>query len=544
MGKLRPAVVLLPMFIFALLVVAGVRDGESFIAALNLVFQKLMINGGWLASIGVLIFVLFLIVILLHPVGNIKLGGPSAKPEYSLWNWFAVSLCAGIGTGIVFWGPVEPLLFTVSPQESTGIVGGTYEALTWAFDKSYLHWSFAPYACYCIFGVALAYAFYNLRSSFSVSSSLASLLGRKSEEKKTKGIIDTVTVFALVGGVAGSLGYGLLQIASGLETVFGIEPNTLVYVVICLVIVVSFTAASITGIDRGIRWIADKNAWIFLALMLVAFIFGPAQWICNILVDSFGSFVSGFVASITGIIPVSDAGVVVGSSWHDESELWSQWWDQYFFIDFLSFGPIVGLFSIKLAKGRTLRQFVVMNWVVPAMFGILWFAIFGGLALDIQYNYAAYAAVVDLQGCSSLYEYMQVYGNEAMMLKVVEALPFAFLVKPLILLLVAISFITLADAMTSTISLVSLKNSKNIEEAPVSLKLLWGIVIGAAALIFMLTGSIDGIKIVKTIAGYPILIFGLVVVVFFIVAMLSKKTQLNKDIRKYNTSCIGDDFND
>lgn len=200
--------------------------------------------------------------------------------------------------------------------------------------------------------------------------------------------------------------------------------------------------------------------------------------------------------------------------------MWSQWWDQYYFVDFLSFGPIVGLFSIKLAKGRTLREYVVMNWAVPAIFGIIWFAIFGGLALDIQYNFSAYAGVIDLQGCASLFDYMQQFGNEAMMLKVIEVIPFASILKPLVLLLVVLSFVTMADSTTSTVSLMSIVDNKDIEEAPMGIKLFWAIIMGAASLIFTLTGSIDGIKIVKTIAGFPILIMGIAMVVMFIVYII------------------------
>lgn len=517
---LRPGVILTTLIIFGTLIGIGTVNGDSFIAMLNSVFVSLMINGGWLISLGTLLFVIFLLVILFHPIGKVKLGGKDAKPEYSRWNWFAISLCAGIGTGIVFWGPVEPLKFAVQPQASTGLTGGTYEALMWSMSKSYLHWSFAPYATYAIFGVAIAFAFYNLGSSFSVSAGFAPLMGKKAEKTWFRGLIDSLTAFAITGGCAGSLGYGLLQISSGLNSLFGIPKQASTYIGVCIVIVVAFAISSITGMKKGIKWLSDKNAWMFLGLMVLAFLFGPGQWICNLFVESMGDFLSGFVKNITAISAVADTGEIVGSIWHKSSELWTQWWDQYYFVDFLSFAPIIGLFSIKLAKGRTLREYVVMNWVVPAFFGIIWFAIFGGLALDIQYNYSAYAGIVDLQGCASLFDYMQQFGNEAMMLKVIEVIPFSNILKPIVLLLVVLSFVTMADSTTSTVSLMSIVDNKGVEEAPVGIKLFWAIIMGAASLIFTLTGSIDGIKIVKTIAGFPILIMGIAMIVMFIIYIL------------------------
>ena len=517
---LRPGVMLTTLLIFGTLIGIGTVNGDSFITMLNAIFSSLMVNGGWLISLGTLGFIIFLLIILFHPIGNVKLGGKDAKPEYSLWNWFAISLCAGIGTGIVFWGPVEPLKFAVQPQASTGLVGGTRDAVIWSLSKSYLHWSFAPYAEYAIFGVIIAFAVYNLGASFSVSAGFTPLLGKTAEKKWFRGTIDSLTAFAITGGCAGSLGYGLLQISSGLNTLFGIPQNTWTYIIICLAIVVTFTISSISGMNKGIRWLSDKNAWMFMGLMILAFLFGPGQWICNLFVESLGDFLGGFVQNVTAVSAFNDAGQAVGSVWHKSSEMWSQWWDQYYFVDFLSFGPIVGLFSIKLAKGRTLREYVVMNWAVPAIFGIIWFAIFGGLALDIQYNFSAYAGVIDLQGCASLFDYMQQFGNEAMMLKVIEVIPFASILKPLVLLLVVLSFVTMADSTTSTVSLMSIVDNKDIEEAPMGIKLFWAIIMGAASLIFTLTGSIDGIKIVKTIAGFPILIMGIAMVVMFIIYII------------------------
>jgi len=518
----RPVVVAVPVAVFVILIVAGVSNGDAFISALNTFFAALMVNGSWLVSLGTLAFVGFMLLVLVHPIGRVRLGGKDARPEYSLWNWFAISLCAGIGTGIVFWGAVEPLRFAVEPQLSTGIEGGTAEAVVWSLCKSYLHWSFAPYAAYGVFGVVIAFAYYNLHARFSVSSGFAPILGKRAEGRRFSDAVDALTVFAITGGVAGSLGYGLLQISSGLNTLFGIPANTITLVAICACIVALYITSSATGMKRGIRWMSDKNAWMFLALMVLAFVFGPAQWICNLLTESLGPFLSGFVSSLTAVSPFNDAGQVVGAVWYQDSELWPQWWDEQYFVDFLSFAPIVGLFTIKLAKGRTLRQFVAMNWLVPAVFGIVWFAVFGGLSLDIQYNYAAYADRVDLAGCASLFEYMETYGNEAMMLKVIEAIPLSFLLKPVVLLLVIVSFVTLADSMTSTVSLMTFRDAGDMEEAPVPMKLMWGLIMGGAALVFTLTGSIDGIKIVKTIAGFPILILGLCMMVMFLVYLVKR----------------------
>ena len=116
--KLRPAVLLIPSIIFAIVIAAGVIYGDTFITVLKQVFEKLMGSLGWMVSLTMLLFVIFMIVIIFHPIGKIRLGGPNAKPKMNYWQWFTVALCAGIGTGVVFWGAVEPLLFTMEPAPS------------------------------------------------------------------------------------------------------------------------------------------------------------------------------------------------------------------------------------------------------------------------------------------------------------------------------------------------------------------------------------------------------------------------------------------
>ena len=165
----------------------------------------------------------------------------------------------------------------------------------------------------------------------------------------------------------------------------------------------------------------------------------------------------------------------------------------------------------KMSYGRTLREFVVVNWLMPCLFGFIWFAIFGGTVLYQQF----YGGV----------DYYSIYlekGMEAMTLEAFNSVPFAPVIKAFMLLIIAVSFITLANSMISTIASMSIKNSSENEEAPFGLKLFWGIIIAAAALVFTLAGGIDGVKMVKTFAGFPIVFLGIVMIVGFIIYMAKR----------------------
>ncbi|MGL5313894.1 MAG: BCCT family transporter [Peptostreptococcaceae bacterium] len=500
--KIRLAVMGVPTLVFAILIGIGFASSDTFVSVLWSLFEKLMVNLGWLVDLGCLGFVIFLIVMWIHPIGKTKFGGPDAKPKYSTWNWWAISLCAGIGTGIVFWGPVEPLLHTFSPAPGLGLEPGSNAAMMWAMEKSLLHWTITPYAIYVSAAVVIGYAYYNLKKPYTVSSGLVPLMGEKAMNKKTASIVDALTLFAITGGVAGSLGYGLLQIGSGLEQVFNIKPGPIVWVSIAAVIIITYSISSLSGMDKGIKWLSDKNAWMFIALLVFVLVFGPTSYILNLTTQSIGQFVGGFVESMTFTAPFAD------------SELWPQWWDMYWFVDWLSFGPIVGLFLVKLCYGRTIREFITVNLFLPALFGMIWFGVFGGFALDLQMVQG-----IDLVG------YMNTFGQEALTLKVLDYLPLAQIVKPLMLLLIGLSFVTLADSMTSTVSLMSIESKERLDEAPMSIKLFWGTLMGATSVIFVLNGGLEGIKVVKTIAGFPILFLEIIMVIGFIKYMIKLRKE-------------------
>lgn len=506
--RIRFVPALFPVIVFGILIVLGFMNADAFVSILWGVFEWLMVNIGWAVDLGCLSFVIVLLSLCIHPVGKIRFGGPEAKPTFSTWNWWAISLCAGIGTGIVFWGAVEPLLHAMRPAGGMNLEPGSSEAIIWAMRTSFLHWTFTPYSIYVIAGVAIGYAYYNLKKPYAVSSGLCLLRDGKDLNKTATDIVDGITLLAITGGVAGSLGYGLLQVGSGLEFVFGITPGPTVWIAIAAVIITAYTISSATGLDKGIKWLSDKNAMIFIGLLLFVLIFGPTARMLNVTTQAIGSYAANFVEGMT----FTDA---------FGTDLWPQWWDMYWFVDWLSFGPIVGLFLIKLCYGRTIREFVVVNLIAPSLFGIIWFGAFGGFALDLQL----------VQGVDLL-AFMDANGLESLMYEVFAYVPLTGLIRPLMIITIMLSFITLADSMTSTVSIMSMKDNHDVNEAPLGIKLFWGLLMGLTSIIFVLNGGLEGIKVVKTIAGFPILAIEVAMMIGFIKYMAKnskKEIQANID---------------
>ena len=495
-NTIRMGVLLVPSIIFIAVIIIGLIDEAGFVAISTSLFEQLMWNMGWLVSLTMLVFIIFVLVIIFHPIGRVRFGGKNAKPTLSYWQWFALALASGIGSGIVFWGAVEPVLFAMQPAPSLNLQPGSNEAVIWAMRTTFMHWTFTPYAIYVTFGLILAYVIHNMKKPFNVGSGLIPLLGDKVEKYKIGSIVDILVVFALTGGVAGSLGFGVMQITQGSNIVFGTQPNsTTVMLIVIALIVTTYMISSLTGLKKGILLLSRYNTWLYFFIVVFFLIFGPTAYILNLFTQSLGSFFGNFIEGMTFTAPFPD------------SELWPQWWDMFWWVDWLSFGPLMGLFFAKLCYGRTLREFVIINWLLPASFGFMWFSAFGGTAL-----YAQFFGGIDY------YQIYLTYGAEAMTLATFQSTPFTPIMQPIMVFVITLSFITLADSMVSTISSMSVKsnNSNEQAEAPAFLKLFWGLLIAGTALIFTFAAGIDGIRMVKTFAGFPIVFVGLAMVFGFI----------------------------
>lgn len=506
--KLRPSVILIPGIIFIAMVVIGFGNPTAFINALNAFYVQMMYNLGWIDSLLLLAFIIFLIFVLVSPFGKIKLGGPNAQPKIGYRHWFAVSLTTGIGAGVVFWGAAEPLMFSMEPAPGLGLEPGSNQAVIWGMSKSFLHWTLTPYASCVVFGVILAYVIHNMGCPYKVSSMLVPVFGKKFTDSKWATVIDVLTSFALCGAVAGGLGYGIMQLSTGLEIFTGIPSSTTVYILMGLALFVVYMLTGVTGLRKGIAWLGDKNTLFYYILLAFIFLVGPIGYTLNLATQSLGEYIQTFVQSMTFTAPFPD------------SEFWPQWWDQYWWADWMAYAPMLGLFFVKMGYGRTIREFVVVNWVLPSAFGFVWFSIFGATVLYGQYY----------QGID-YYAIYQESGAEALTLALFQNMPIPVIMTAFMLLIIAVSLITQANSMLGTLSSMSVQDAdaSSSSEPPTPIKFYWGILFIAVALVFIVTGGIEGVKVIKAICGMPITFIGIIMLAGFIVYIRKRPRLDNRD---------------
>ena len=505
--QINKVVVGISVVIFGAIFVLGIINPNLFTEVLTGVVNFLCDYLGWFLNGAVILSIGMSLFFLVSKYGKIKFGGEDAQPEFSKFTWWAISLCAGMGMGIVFWPPAEIIEYSMNPAVGSGLVAGSMEALSWAFEYTYLHWTVTLYGVYVAGGLVAAYVYHNMKQPYSITSTLYPVFGEK--VYRYRDAIDGLVTFAIIGGVAGSFGYGILQVSDGLNQLFNIPTGPMLTIGLAAVITAVYTLSSVTGLKSGIQWLGDNNAKLFIGLLLFVTVFGPTKFSLGLGTQATGSMFTNLMSRLTFVEPFESAAK------------WSVWWNWLWYLDFFIFAPTTALFLARLSKGRTMKEFVTVNMLAPCGFAWLWVTIFGGLAAHAQY----------VDGLD-LYALIQTSGYEAVMLTLFETLPIPTIVKVIMLVIILVSFITLANAVTSTISKMSVKTGPKYtkDDAPAGIQIFWGVFMAAICVIFLLNGGLDGAKTVKMLVGFPIVILQVIVTVGFIKMFVTGKYQEREEI--------------
>lgn len=509
--EIRKPIVITMLILYIAIIVVGLVSPASFASAEGAIVNFAASWFGWLYDLTALALVAVCVWMLFSKkYGAIKIGGKDAKPIMSKWSWFVISLCGGIATGIVFWGIAEPITHFMSAIPlADGYEPGTAKAALYALSTTYLHWGPVLYAFYCVAGIGLGIAIYNMKLPYRVCSCLYPILGEKAMGVLGT-IVDILCIFGLAGGVSASLGVSAMQLGSGLGILTGLTPNNTVWALILMTIVITFIISSYTGIGRGVRFLSDKNAKIYMGLMVFVLIFGPTKYILNMATEAFGFHINNFFIQSTFLSTF-------------DGDMWPTWWTINYWSFMIAYTPLIGMFLAKIARGRTLKEFTIFNFLLPGAFGILWFGIFGSSSIFYE-----------TQG-GGIWQSMQDLGTESAVFAFFKNLPLTNILCALFMITAFLSVVTLADSMTTTISSMTIK-SKNAAtvEPPAGIKIFWGIVMSALALINIVTannvGEVSGINATKQLAivcAFPLL--------FIVVAMIASTIKMLVQYHKYNT---------
>lgn len=473
----------------------GIVNNELLSEIAQKVFSGSLRSFGWLYQIISVAALVFAIVISVSRFGNIRIGGKEAKPKFSFMSWFAMALTGGIATGVITYGVNEPIIYLgdiYGEMAKTGIEPGSEQAVFFALGRCFYNWSFFPYAMYSLCGVLGAYLFFNKKQPLTVTATLKPLFGEKVE--KFSWLIDTLALLAIALGLASSLGAGLTLVGSGIEIAYGIPQSIPVWLGLAVVTCVLYTSASYLGLDKGVKFLADLNSRIFYFLLIFIVIVGPTIYI-------FRSSTAGMAWWLQNFWQWSLDPIDIGG------EALVMWWTLYDWAIWIAYAPLMGLFLALISYGRTIRQFMIINWILPSLFGLIWFGVWGGTAIQWQQS-----GVIDLVGA------IKNSGAVAGLWAFLGNLPLAAILVPLVMITLIISFATAADVMTTTIAMLCTRNLAHGEEPPAWQKLLWGVSIGAIAFFMVaFAGGVQGVDGVKYLAAAG----GAMVLFIFVLQVMS-----------------------
>jgi choline-glycine betaine transporter len=377
---------------------------------------------------------------------------------------------------------------------NTGVTPGTPMAAIYALARCSYNWTFIPYAMYSLCGLVVAYMYFNRKKPLSVTATLIPLFGERVTKGIWSNIIDTLSLLAIALGLASSLGAGIALVGSGVEISYGIKQGPILWLILAAVTTATFTIASIMGIDKGIKWLADFNSKIFYVLLIFLFLIGPTLYICRSSMAGLAYWLQNFWVWALDPIDIGGEALVM-------------WWTLYDWAIWIAYAPLMGIFLAMISYGRTIREFMIINWILPSIFGFVWFGIWGGTALNWQ-----------TQGAVDLITTIKANGAVAGLWTFLAHLPMGTLLIPVVMVTLVISFATAADAMTTTISSICMQGSTHDEEPPLWQKCLWGVTIGAIAFFMVaFAGGAQGVDGVKYLAAAG----GILVLAIFVLQVIS-----------------------
>ncbi|HYO38459.1 MAG TPA: BCCT family transporter [Nocardioidaceae bacterium] len=430
-------------------------------------------NFGWAFVLVAFCSLVLCIVLVVHPWGRIRLGPDDSRPEFRTFSWVSMMFAAGLGAGLLFYGTAEPISHWAAPPHGLA-EPRSEEAAQIALQYTYFHWGFNGWAFYAIMGGALAYFSFRKGLPTLVSSTFSPLLGERANEKPIGRIIDALAIVATLFGTATALGLNGLQLNSGLEYLTGLEKSNQVTVVIILVVTTLFVVSATSGVERGIQFLANLGSFATIALFVFFLVAGGA----TVLVISQGIETIGNY--VIQVLPMS-LRTGVGN------EEWMAGWTIFYWAWWVSWAPFVGMFVARISRGRTIREFVLGVVAAPTGFGFLWFAVVGGTGINLQTTGKA-----DLVAA--------VATPELSLFTALDALPLSVLTSGLCIVLIALFFVSGADA--AAIVMATMASRGALEPSRIVIVVL-GVLMGAIACAMLLVGGLGALQQAAVLGSVP-----------------------------------------
>ncbi len=450
---------------------------DSMGKTINAVFSWTTTQWGWCYLASVFALVAASVVLMLSKYGDMKLGKPGDRPEFSNFSWFAMLFGSAIAAGIVFWGPAEPAYHYMSPPPFFGGQAKTAAAAANAMTYSFFHWGLSAWAIYLVLTVPLAHACYTKNLPFRFSSAFYYVIGDRIFGPWGKAL-DIFAVFATLGGLATTTGLVALQLASGLKFQYGIQVGPAGTYLLIGALTAVFTLAVYTGLEKGIKWIGDWNMYVFIGVWVFVLVFGPTLYLVDITTNAVGQYLNNFLALSLYTAPGQEGN-------------WLGSWTVFYWAWWMSWAPFVAVFIARISRGRTIRQTVAATLLLPTLADFLWYGVVGGSGIRFDVT-----------------QTLSEHGVESAIFAIAQHLPLTGILVVFLIFLIATFFLTSANS--AALALAMFVSGHDTPSR--NLRAFWGVALGGVAAVLAGTGSLKVIQTASIATAFPLMFLLLLVV--------------------------------
>ncbi|EJC6802886.1 BCCT transporter [Vibrio parahaemolyticus] len=484
---------------------------EPFFAGLR---AWLVSNLDWFFLASGNVFVIVCLVLIVTPLGRVRIGGTEATPDYSYAGWLAMLFAAGMGIGLVFFGVSEPMSHFSSALGGVNIENGvrtdwaplggavsdTDAASALGMAATIYHWALHPWSIYALLALGLAIFSFNKGLPLTMRSIFYPLFGER-VWGWVGHIIDILAVVATVFGLATSLGYGASQAATGLNFLFGVPMTDTTQVVLIVVITALALISVVAGLDSGVKRLSEINMILAAMLLFFVIIVGPTMAILTGFFDNIASYITNIPA--------------LSMPFEREDVNYSQGWTAFYWAWWISWSPFVGMFIARVSRGRSVREFIICVILIPSTVCVLWMTAFGGTAIS-QYVNDGYEAVFNAELPLKLFAMLDV-------------MPFAEITSVVGIVLVVVFFITSSDSGSLVIDTIAAGGKV---DAPTPQRVFWCTFEGLVAIALMLGGGLAAAQAMAVTTGLPFTIVLLVATVSLIKGLMDEPRPSTKVVKK------------
>ncbi|NEV62275.1 BCCT family transporter [Thiorhodococcus minor] len=485
---LKNPLLLTALTLTALVAVWGVVDTQGLASFAQAQVAQQFSSRAWFIMLVASLILIVLLWLAFSRFGDVRLGRDEDRPEFSTVSWLTMLFAAGMGVGLLFYGAAEPLTHyhVIEQHLSPGVAAG------YAMVVTNFNWALHAWSIYAITALVIAYFAYRKGRAGLIGTPIRYTFRRGRWVAPLAWIADLLGIYAIAIGLAGSIAIGVFQVQGGLQNLLGLENAAgwlqyPVFALLCLAFLVPLTV----DLSKGMARLSNVAMAIAVVLMVYLLLMGPTHFLMDGIVDSLGGYLSGLVRQSFATFPF----------FGQEFEQWFHDWTLNYMVWWIAWAPFVGVFVARISRGRTIRELILGVVLIPSLFSLFWFGVFGGIGLyGVMHTDLPILDVAINQPENTTFF-------------VLDAAPLSSVTGALT---VAAAFLFLVTSVVSAAFVLSMFSTGGNEDPPVRIKLIWGVILAALGLAMMLTGDVGTVRAIIALGAMAFVFILPILVVAFL----------------------------